>query len=183
MIRLAAAVLALAALPATAADWAAIPERSSLAFHGTYQGEAFDGVFHRFSPSVRYDAADPAAIAIEARIEMGSVDTQNEERDGTLATPEFFGSEQFPAATFRAHDCAAAEAGHWRCKAELTIRDKTRPIDFAFAWTGTGSEATLTAQVELDRLAFDVGTGDWTDTELIGRTVKVDVKLALKPAT
>jgi hypothetical protein len=35
----------------------------------------------------------------------------------------------------------------------------------------------------LKRLQFDVGTGDWTDTSLIGDDVKVHVDLALRPKT
>jgi polyisoprenoid-binding protein YceI len=183
MNRFMLALLALTSTAAAAGEWTVLPERSRLAFRGVHQGEAFEGAFKRFTATIRFDPANVAATAIQADIDMASADTQNAERDETLVGDEFFATSRFPRATFRAHDCAAAGTGRYRCKAELTIRDRTQPLGFEFTWGGNAGEATLGAEAEVDRLAFDVGTGDWADPELIGRAVKVDVQLTLEPKT
>jgi hypothetical protein len=54
------------------------------------------------------------------------------------------------------------------------------PLPFRWATGADGKSATLVGQVVLDRHAFALGTGDWTDDAWVGRNVTVGVQLALK---
>lgn len=173
----------LAAGPAAAVDYAVVPEKSVVRFIAEYEGEPFEGGFGRFTATVSVDAANAAGTRIAAEIDVASANTENEERDQTLATAEFFDAAKFPKATFRTLACRGT-APSYACDAELTIRDRTRKLAFPFTLTPQpGGGARLEADVVLQRLAFDVGTGDWTDTALIGDDVKVRVDLLLKPKT
>ena len=174
-------LLAFATPPAFPADYVAVPARSSLVFSGKQDGQPFEGRFRTFSAEVSVDGAGaPARIA--ASIDVRSADTQNAERDQTLGTPEFFDTARFPAATFRATACRGA-APKFECDAELTIRDRTRPLRFPLTWTARGRGATLESTVVLQRLQFDVGTGDWADVSIIEDevTVRVSLRLERKP--
>lgn len=175
---LVALALASAAASASAASWTVAPG-SRLDFHGTYQGESFDGTFKAFTATLDIDAAKPEATAIDVSIDLASVDTQNQERDETLATSDFFDTKKFPKASFKATNCKSAGAGRIACDGTLTIRDQTKPVPFPFTWTETGGQATLVAKVPLDRTAFGVGGGDWADPETIAHEVVVDVNLKL----
>jgi polyisoprenoid-binding protein YceI len=169
---------------ATAADWTLVPAGSRLAFESSYDGEAFSGSFGRFSPQIALDPAQPEATRIEVSIDLGSVDTQNEERDGTLATQDFFWTAKFPSASFKTTGCkAGAVAGAIDCSAQLTIRDKTAAMPFNLQFEASGDSATLKSTAVVDRIAFDVGNGDWADTDLLPREVKVvvDLRLQRKP--
>ena len=175
------ALLLFATAPVHAARYAVVPGESALTFTGAYENEAFEGRFARFTADVSIDAANPAATSIAAEIDIASVDTQNAERDETLATPDFFDVARFPKARFRTKACRGA-APRYVCDAELTIRDRTRPVAFPFTLSKRADgRATLTAQVVLERLAFDVGRGDWSDTALIADEVTVRVALVLAP--
>lgn len=166
---------------AQAATWQVVPALSKLSFQGTYEGEAFDGRFQRFTPTIAFDAADAAKIAIDTSVDLASVDTQNQERDDALTSTEFFDTARFPKARFTTTACRGA-APRFTCDATLTIRGKQRPLKFPFTWTANADgTARLTARVTLNRLDFDVGTGDWADTELIENAVRVSVDLRLKP--
>jgi polyisoprenoid-binding protein YceI len=170
-------LLLLLPLPAVATEYAVDPSRSQLSFAGSAQGESFEGRFARFSATVSIDGA---ATALTAEVDVTSVDTQNSERDETLATAEFFDFEKFPKATFRTTSCRAAGAGRFECDAELTIRDRTRKLAFPFT-LNEGGKATLDAKVTLDRTQFDVGTGDWAGEDAVAHAVAVTVHLALTP--
>lgn len=175
--------VALAAGPAAAVDYAVVPEQSVLRFIAEYEGEPFEGGFGRFTATISIDAATAAGTRIVAEIDVASANTENEERDQTLATEEFFDTARFPKAMFRTLACRGT-APSWTCDAELTIRDRTRKLVFPFTLTPRpDGSARLEADVVLQRLAFDVGTGDWADTALIGDAVKVHVDLMLKPKT
>lgn len=175
-----AATLLAAAGAAHAAEWSLVAESSSLSFASSYDGEAFSGRFQRFTPTIALDPAAPEATRIEVAIDVASAWTDNEERDGTLATPEFFWTGRFPGATFRTAACrAGATPGEIACEAELTIRDRTLPLPFVFRFEADATRATLRAAAQVDRVAYQIGSGDWADTALIPQFVDVTVDLVL----
>ena len=181
MTRYALTLLLLWAGSSQAATWRPLAGQDKLTFAAKYEGEAFQGRFAKFTPTVEFDAADAAKISIAATIELASVDTQMQERDDALKSLEFFGVSSFPQARFATTSCKG-KAPSYSCEATLTLRDRTRKISFPFTWTQRADGgATLAAVVTLNRLDFDVGTGDWADTALIANEVKVTVELGLKP--
>lgn len=183
MTRLPAVLLLLACTAAGAADWRMVPEQSKLAFRGVASGEAFDGVFHRYTPKVAFDAARPESISIDVAIDLASVDTRNAERDETLATEEFFALAGNAQARFQAGDCKLAQPPNgYRCAARLTLKGHTKSFEFPFTWVdGPDGSAALDSTVALNRLDYAVGTGDWADAGTIAHAVDVDVHLVLKP--
>ena len=176
-------LLLLAGFPAAAVDWRADLAQSKLAFRGQASGEAFDGVFHRYTPKIAFDAAQPAAIAIDVEIDLASVDSRNAERDETLATDEFFALAGNPTARFSASGCTLAQPPQgYACAGRLTLKGHAKDLEFRFSWVeGPDGSATLAATVPLNRLDYEVGSGDWADAETIGHEVTVDVHLVLKP--
>ena len=62
-------LLALAAAPAAAADWAMQPG-SWLEFETSYDGEAFAGRFGRFAPMLRFDPATLDDARFDVRIDL-----------------------------------------------------------------------------------------------------------------
>ena len=173
--------LALAfASAASAKDWTLDAKASHLKFAGSQQGEPFTGEFGRFTPKIALDPAKPAETKIDVEIDLASANSNNKERDDTLATPDFFWTAKYPKAHFRTLSCKAAAPGKFDCDAELTIRDKTRKLAFPFTFTESSGKATLKSEVELDRTQYDVGTGDWADDGTVAHKVKVSVDLTLK---
>jgi polyisoprenoid-binding protein YceI len=183
MTRIVLLLLLFTGTPAGAADWSTDLAQSRLAFRGQASGEAFDGVFHRYTPQIAFDAAQPASIAIDVAIDLASVDSRNAERDETLATDEFFAVAGNPSARFTASACTLAQPPDgYRCAGRLTLKGHAKELEFRFTWAaGPDGSATLDATVPLNRIDYEVGTGDWADAETIAHEVVVDVHLVLKP--
>lgn len=171
--------LAFLASGAVARDWQVDAAKSTLTFKETYQGEAFDGRFKKFSATIAYDEADLASAKFDVSVDMASVDTQNSDRDDSLATSDFFDTAKFPQAHFVTQSFAKAADGGVEAKGTLTIRNQSKPVTLKVHFAASGNAATLDVDTTLRRLDFGLGTGsDWNE---IGKDVPVHGHLVLSP--
>lgn len=156
-------------------------DQGRLEFEAVAQGESFRGEFARFTPTIHFDPDALDQARFEVRIELGSADTRNEERDETLVGDDFFAVETEPLAHYRASSFRA-EGDGFVAEGELELRGVVRPVPLRFTWEAGAGGAVLEGEATLDRLEFEVGTGDWADTDMIGREVQVRTRLELVPA-
>jgi polyisoprenoid-binding protein YceI len=162
-----------------AGDYVAQPG-STLGFTASYQDEAFEGSFARFTPAIRFDPADLASSRFDVRIVLASAGTDNAERDEMLLGSEFFDAAGVPEARYIATRFRALGGNRFVAEGTLSLRGVSKPVALAFTWT-PGAKPVLAGEATLSRLAFKVGTGDWTDTELLPDAVKVKTRLVLAP--
>lgn len=179
MIRLAPLILALVGLPAIGADWT-VRASSRLGFEASAQGEAFEGGFTRFEARIRFAPDALADSRFEVDIDLASVDSRNAERDEMLADPAFFDSATAPGARYVAERFTLLDDGRYRAEGALSLRGVTQAVPLVFSWVQEGGAARLQGEATLDRLAFKVGEGEWSDTEVIAREVRVSTTLDLE---
>jgi polyisoprenoid-binding protein YceI len=165
---------------AAAADWTALPG-STLGFTGSFQGEAFEGRFGKFSPQIRFDPAHLDKSRFDVRIELGTADTRNDERDEMLLSSEFFDARRQPEARYLATRFRALGGNRYVADGVLTLHGASKPVPLSFTWTA-GAKPVLDGQATLKRLDFAVGSGDWADTDLLPNEVKVRTRLLLAPS-
>ncbi|MGC4029418.1 MAG: YceI family protein [Steroidobacteraceae bacterium] len=183
------AALLLAATGARAAEpaplqWAADPAKSTLEFNFVQAGAKTTGRFTKFTANVDFSPTDLAKGKIDVAIDMGSADTRDKDRDGTLKTADLFDTAKFARSTYLATTFAAKGTG-FDGQGKLTLRGVTRdvPIHFTFQ---PGNEAgkpvaTLKGTATVKRLAFGVGQGEWKSTEWVNDDVEVSFSLLLRP--
>ena len=70
--------------------------------------------------------ADQTQSTLEVSIDVGTVNTQDEKRDGHLKSPDFFHVEQFPAMTFKSTHIEKKGDG-FAVTGDLTIHGVTKP--------------------------------------------------------
>jgi polyisoprenoid-binding protein YceI len=164
-------------------DYQLEPFGSSLKFTAIQQGAKFESRFERFTAVVQFDPGRPEAGRITARIDLGSVDTGNPERDEVLKGADWFSLAKWPEALFIADRIVRAGDGY-AASGALSLRGVTRPVTLQFRWTPQAGDqpARLAGSAALERLAFGVGQGDWQDTAYVGNGVEVQVDIRLKPA-
>lgn len=168
------------AMPAAAADWQVDPAHSRLGFSGTQQGGTFEGHFERWSAQIRFDPRALEDSVFDVHIEVASIDTGSRERDQYLPQKEWLDANTYPTARFRASAFSARDGEEYLAHGQLTLRGITRPVELRFRWTEQGERAELHGQASLDRTAFGVDQGEFADTDVVGREVRVSVDLVLR---
>jgi len=168
--------------PALAAPvaYATIAAQSHLTFTGVQAGAPFTAVFRRFRAAIDFSPEALAQSRFDVVIEMQSVDSRDEDRDGTMRGADIFSVARWPTAHYVTHSFEKTAAG-FEAMGSLTLRGVTRDVPIAFQFAATRGGATLKGAAEVKRLDFGVGQGDWKSTEWIGNDVKIDFSLALTP--
>jgi polyisoprenoid-binding protein YceI len=176
----AAALLVLGCVAYAAGQWAVQPKGSTVSFIAKQAGAEFTGNFDKFTADIKFDPKDLATSRFDVKIEMASVNSQDQERDDTLKTAELFDVKKFPTARYVADKFTDKGNGKYGAAGKLTLRDKTRDVPIEFTFKTTPAGGTLQGTAALKRLDFGVGQGDWQDTSTVPNDVKVRFMLLLK---
>jgi polyisoprenoid-binding protein YceI len=171
------ALLLSTAAAAEPAAWTVDAAGSSLGFHGTLQGQRFDGTFRTWSAEIRFDPNDLAASKVTATIAPASAVTGDAGRDKAIPTADWFDVAKFPEARFVASELRAAGPERYVAVGELTIRGRPVRVELPFELKIDGASATMRGSTELDRGGFGVGQGGWAGGDMVGLKVGVDVKI------
>ena len=106
-------------------------------------------------------AEDPMASRVAATIDMVSVDTNDEARDGHLRSPEFFDVEAHPTMTFTSTELRGSpEGAEFVLVGDLTIKGITKKVELDLEFEGVspdpwgGTRVGFTAEGEIDRREF-----------------------------
>jgi polyisoprenoid-binding protein YceI len=177
---LCAAVIAVA-VPrgAAAGGFTAEPASSRLEFTGVQAGAEFKGVFHKFAAAVDFSPDALAAAKFDVVIDLGSEDTMDKDRDGTIRGADVFDVAHFPTAHYVTRVFSKTAAGY-TAVGSLTLRGVTKDVPIAFKFNPAAGGGALSGTAELKRLDFGVGQGDWKSTEWVADLVKVSFTLNLK---
>jgi len=158
--------------------WAVDQEASSVGFRGTMNGKDFTGDFSNFAIGVALNPIDPTQEGIiEARIDLGSVDTRDSEKNDALPKETWFHIEAHPVATFRADEINSTGAGTYEAVGSLSLKGISQPVTLPFSLEiddATGN-AVADASVTLNRADFSVGTGEFAE----GKWVAFDVEVLI----
>ena len=157
-------------LPIWQIDYAA----SYIRFVGDQAGAAFEGTWESWSAELQFSSEQLGDSAFDVIVDATSAETQDNDRDVTLADPEWFDSVNFPEAYFRASNFSATDGGHI-ADGQLIIKNLASPVKLAFTIVADGDARVLNGTAQLDRLALGVGIGEWEDTEWVGKDVTVEV--------
>ncbi|MDC7674918.1 YceI family protein [Asticcacaulis machinosus] len=158
--------------------WTVNKSASRLNFVTAFQGADINGRFSDYKADIRFDPESLDRSSIRVVINLASVSTDDAERDNTLKSESFFNIAAHPKATFEAKSFAKTGDDKFIAKGRLTLNGQTKPFDLPFTLKITeinaSRTANVTARVELDRLDFGVGSGDWASTDQIPAKVKLD---------
>lgn len=184
MKRIAVALAALLALPALAAD--------SFKIDGSHSQASFTvkhllisnvrGEFGKTEGVVVLDEADPSKSKVEATIDVASVNTRDEKRDGHLKNADFFDVAKFPTITFKSTKVEKSAEG-LKVTGDLTMKGVTKPVVLEVSgptaevkdpWGNAKRGASATATI--NRKDFGVSYGpDAIVSDLV--KIQIDVEL------
>lgn len=118
------------------------------------------GKFTKFAGEL-VTAANPLESTVTAEIDLASIDTGSEQRDGHLRSPDFFDTENHPQMTYRSSGLRP-EGGDYVLDGELTLKGVTRQVPLKLELNGFGPDAYggtragFTATGQINRADFGV---------------------------
>jgi len=178
----AAASPAAATSASSPAHWVQAPTGSSLTFTFDQAGAASKGSFKQFATKLIYDEKSLSAGSLEVKVQIGSIDTQDQERNEMLAGADLFDAKKFPTAQYIANTLAKNSTGGVDAVGKLTLRGVTRDLRIPLKIVRTAAGLELSGETAIKRLDYGVGQGDWKATDSVGDEVKIQYKVALVKA-
>jgi len=127
------------------------------------------GRFTEFSGQISFDEANPEQSTAEVTIKTASVNTDNEQRDKDLRSPNFFDVEKFPEMTFRSKSVKATSQNTANVTGDLTLHGVTKEVVLKVEFTGKGKGAGPQGTIVPGRDPTTIVTG-WDATTTVMRS-------------
>lgn len=94
------------------------------------------GRFTKVEGTLEFDPENIAAATFEGKIEAGSIDTRDENRDNHLRSADFFDVENNPYLTFSNTKVTKVDGNEFTLVGDLTIRGTTKQVTLAAEFAG-----------------------------------------------
>lgn len=141
------------------------------------------GTFKEFNGAITI-APDPLQSSVEATVQVTSVHTGDENRDGHLRTGDFFEVETYPTMTLKSTGISGS-GGDYTLHADLTIKGITKKVDFDLEFEGVSKDPWGNTKAGFSATA-DINRKDWgleynavleTGGVVIGEKVKLTLDI------
>jgi len=109
--------------------WRVDVNHSGVTFRVRHLGISWvNGQFRDWAAELVYDPDRPETASVSARIQVASIDTDNDRRDNDLRSSRFFAADSFPEMTFTSRRVERVDATHLRVTGDLAMRGVTRSV-------------------------------------------------------
>lgn len=148
------------------------------------------GSFNEFSADVTADADDLSTANVSFTIDVNSIDTRDEGRDGHLKSPDFFNAEQYPNITFTSTGLKRKGGDDYELTGDLTIAGNTKSVTLKTEISGPAKDPWgnvkigVVADGAINRSEFGLTWNAALETGgfLVGDAVKLHIELEFAQA-
>jgi polyisoprenoid-binding protein YceI len=171
---------------AVAQNWTIDTVHSNVTFKVRHLFTKVSGEFNDFAGTITFDPAQPEQAKVEAVIQVASIDTKNEKRDGHLKSGDFFAVDEFPEITFKTTK-VTPDGDKLQVTGDLTMRGVTKPVILEVEFLGAGPHpmmdggmvAGFTATTTINRKDFDISWNKVLDNggALLGDEVEIALEV------
>jgi polyisoprenoid-binding protein YceI len=165
----AAAPAAAATSTAPAGEYALDPAHTNISFKITHLGFShYTADFDKADAKLHFDPANPAAMTVEATIDVNSLDLNTPPAGfhEELMSPLFFDAKRFPTITFKSTKVELTGADTAKLTGDLTLHGVTKPVTLETTFNGgyapnafDGARIGFSAHGVLKRSDFGMSAG------------------------
>lgn len=155
------------------------PQQSSITFTSTQMGVPIDGSFRKFTADIHVDPTQPAQGRARIDIDLGSIDTGNDEADQEVSGKAWFDTKAHPTASFVSTQVKALGKGRFEVLGDMTIKGTTLKVRAPFTVEQKNSMVIITGSFPIRRLDYGIGSGIWSDTDAVANEVLLDFRFTL----
>lgn len=165
-------------------NWSVDNGHSNVKFTVTHMiVSEMEGYFKTYSGKITSTTDDFQDAKIEFTVDVNSINTDDEKRDGHLKSDDFFNVEKFPTMKFKSTSFKKVNGKNYVLEGELTIRDVTKKVKFDVVYNGTAKDpwgntkAGFKIKTKINR--FDYGLKWNAAVEAGGLVVSNEVEIAV----
>lgn len=97
------------------------------------------GAFKSFEGSLDTDNEDFQNAKVNITLDVNSIDTNQEQRDGHLKSADFFDAEKYPKISFTSTSFTK-DGDDYKLNGNLTIKDVTKPVNLDVEYGGSAGD-------------------------------------------
>jgi polyisoprenoid-binding protein YceI len=180
------AIFILSPAHAAAPEWGLDFDHTGFYFSINHIYSTVRGHFDKYEGTVMFSPDDLANSRFDFEVEIDSVNTNNSKRDRHLNSEDFFDSKKYPTMSFKSRAIKHVKDNQYTVDGTLTIKDVSKELSVPFKFFGKKDfpfdnkleVAGFEAQMTLDRLAYNVGSGKYVKMGVVGQ--KVDVLISME---
>ncbi len=172
---------------AQATKWGVDKGHSNVKFTVThYAVSEVEGTFKIFDGTMEHSKADFSDAKVNFTVDVNSINTDSERRDGHLKGDDFFNAEKFPQMKFVSTAMKPLGNNKFQLSGNLTIRDVTKPVVFDVSYGGTinagqGRKSGFKAKATIDRFNYNLKWDRAIEAGglVVGKDVDIQINLEL----
>ena len=164
---------------AQAKEWQIMPAESHIHWVATQKDEPVKGAFKTFTADIAFDPKALDQSEVTVTVDMASVSAEYDEVTSTLPKTEWFGSDEFPQATFTTKSIMHVSDQRYMAPATLTIKGVQVPVTLDFTFSELSDDkAVMEGTARVKRTDFGIG---WPETDEVADPVKIEVRVTAVP--
>ncbi len=149
------------------------------------------GRFSQWEGSINFDEQNPENTTVDVTVDMASIHTRDDQRDGHLRSPDFFNVDEFPQMMFKSKRVVMENDNEGKLYGDLTIRGVTKEIALDVEYAGQAKSpwgtvsAGFSAKGSLNRKDWGLTWNQTLETGgvLVGEKVEIEIELELVKQT
>ena len=169
-------------------SWTVNKSHTSITFEAKHFFTSVPGAFEQFDAEVNFDPENLEESSINVQIDVKSINTKNERRDGHLQSADFFQSDIYPHITFSSEKIVSTGDNNFEAHGILTIKDVSTDFVMPFTLLGIMNSprqeniliAGFESEFSLLRNDYNVGAGDWISDAVVADEIKVKIDVEVK---
>jgi polyisoprenoid-binding protein YceI len=120
-----------------ATQWVFEPAHTKIGFSVRHFGiSEVEGIFHKYDGKVSGSNADLSDLNVDLTIDVDSIDTHDQQRDGHLKSGDFFLAEENPQLIFKSTAYQKTEGNKYKVTGDLTMRGVTNTVTLDVVFGG-----------------------------------------------
>lgn len=141
------------------------------------------GTFDKFDANIEYDEKTKELKVLKSKVDVNSVNTQNEKRDNHLLQSDYFDAKKYPNMSFE-----LVEIKDDTMIANLTIKGVTKQVEFDYENNGVikdpwgNTKLGFTLEAKINRVDFGLKANKLLDSGalLLGEKVQITADIQAK---
>ncbi len=153
-------------------NWKIDSEKAMVKFTMQAHGKELIGNFKGAKGDVKFDEKDLAGSSVNCTIDISTVNTGMEKRDGHLQAVGWFDVATYPTAKFASSKIEKNDAG-FIATGKFDLKGTTNEISIPFTYEGTKDAGTFRGSFSIKRQDYKVGK----EGDDPGNDVKIDLEI------